>query len=122
MSFQGPGHFCFAVMWMLRLSHQTEKIGMLIDYIQATMRKARYEMLGNREGFAATIPGFKGLVATAPTLEACRNELQDVLQSWMLIRMDHGLRLPVVDGIDLNPDRAAPPSIRKRSTARQRVA
>jgi len=68
---------------------------MLIDYIQGAMRRAKYEILGGGEGFAGTIPGFKGLWASAATLEACRNELQDVLQSWMLVRIDHGLRLPI---------------------------
>ena len=92
---------------------------MFIDYIQAAMRRARYEMLGGGEGFVATIPGFKGLLAHADTLEACRDELQDVLQSWMLLRMDQGLRLPIVDGLDLNPGRATN-RIRKRGGPRRR--
>ena len=75
---------------------------MFLDYINAAMRRAKYEMLGDDEGFAGTIPGFKGLLAHADTLEDCRDELQDVLQSWMLIRMEHALRLPVIDGLDLN--------------------
>ena len=69
---------------------------MFIDYIQAAMRRAKYEMLADNEGFVATIPGFKGLLVHATTLEACREELQEVLQAWMLVRLDHGLRLPVV--------------------------
>ena len=79
---------------------------MLIDYIHAAMRRARYEMLADGEGFVGTIPGFKGLLAHATSLEACRDELEDVLQSWMLVRMDHGLRLPVIEGLDLNLGRA----------------
>ena len=71
---------------------------MFIDYIQAALRRAKYEMLQDNEGFVATIPGFHGLLAHANALEDCRDELQDVLQSWMLVRMDHGLRLPVIDG------------------------
>jgi predicted RNase H-like HicB family nuclease len=79
---------------------------MFIDYIQAAMRRAKYEMLAGDEGFVATIPGFQGLLAHAATLEGCREELQEVLQSWMLVRMDQGLRLPVVDNLDLNPGRS----------------
>jgi predicted RNase H-like HicB family nuclease len=80
---------------------------MFIDYIQAAMRRAKYEVLEDHEGFVGTIPGFKGLLAHAETLEACREELQDVLQSWMLVRMDHRLRLPVIEGLDLNPGRVS---------------
>src|SRR5882724_1058598 len=75
---------------------------MLIDYIHAALRRAKYEMLKGHEGFVGTIPGFDGLLAHSRTLEGCRDELQDVLQSWMLLRMDQGLRLPVINGLDLN--------------------
>jgi predicted RNase H-like HicB family nuclease len=75
---------------------------MFIAYIQAAMRRAKYELLADHEGFVATIPGFKGLIAHAESLEACREELQEVLQSWMLLRMDEGLPLPVIEGLDLN--------------------
>ena len=95
---------------------------MLIDYIHAAMRRARYEMLADDEGFVATIPGFKGLLAHAATLEACRDELQDVLQSWMLVRMDHRLRLPVIDGVDLNPGRSVSRARRTGHGRRQKVA
>jgi hypothetical protein len=75
---------------------------MFIDYIQAAMRRAKYDVLPDGEGFFGEIAGFRGLWANAPTLEACRNELLDTLQDWMLIRMENRLRLPVIDGIDLN--------------------
>ena len=91
---------------------------MFIDYIQAAMRRAKYEMLEDNEGFVGTIPGFKGLLAHALTLEACRDELEDVLQSWMLVRMDHGLKLPVIEGLNLNrpgPAKRLPKATRGRA-------
>jgi predicted RNase H-like HicB family nuclease len=78
---------------------------MFIEYIQAAMRRAKYELLPDGEGYYAEIPGFKGLWANADTLEGCREELLGTLQDWMLIRMDHSLPLPVVDGINVNPNR-----------------
>ncbi len=95
---------------------------MFIEYIQAALRRAKYEMLEDGEGFVATIPGFKGLIAHAGTLEACREELQDVLQSWMLVRMDHGLRLPVINRLDLNPRRGAKRISRMSGGRRRKVA
>jgi len=75
---------------------------MLIEYIRAAMHKASYELMPDDEGFWGEIPGFQGVWANAPTLEACRDELEEVLQDWMVFRISDGLDLPVVDGIDLN--------------------
>jgi predicted RNase H-like HicB family nuclease len=75
---------------------------MLTEYIEAAMRKAKYELLGGGEGFFARIPGYKGVWANASTLEACRDELREVLEDWILVRVRLGLSLPVTAGIDLN--------------------
>jgi predicted RNase H-like HicB family nuclease len=76
---------------------------MLTEYIRAAMRKAKYELLEDNEGFFATIPKFKGLWASAKTLEQCREELQSVLESWILVKLHyHDNDLPIVDRINLN--------------------
>ena len=71
---------------------------MLIDYIDAAMRRAKYELLGDGEGFAGTIRGFRGLLGHARTLEACRDDLYGALQSWLLVKLRHGDRdLPIIN-------------------------
>ena len=75
---------------------------MLTDYVEAAMRKAKYKMLPQNEGFFGEIPGFRGAWANASTLEACRNELREVLEDWMLVRVRQGLTLPIISGINLN--------------------
>ena len=75
---------------------------MLTDYIRAAMHHATYELLADGEGFWGEIAGLTGVWANAPTLEACRDELEEVLQDWIVIRLSQGLSLPAVDGIDLN--------------------
>ena len=81
---------------------------MLTEYIRAAMRRATYEILEDDQSFWGEIPGFQGIWANAPTLEACRDELEEVLQEWIIFRLSDGLDLPVVDGIDLNfPKREA---------------
>lgn len=76
---------------------------MLLDYIQAAMAKATYELLPENEGFYAEIPGFQGVWANARTEEACREELQSVLEDWILFSVERHLPLPVVDGMVLWP-------------------
>ena len=48
------------------------------------------------------LPAFKGVYATADTLEGCRDELEEVLEEWILFRVSKNLPLPTVDGIDLS--------------------
>lgn len=74
---------------------------MLTRYIEAAMRHAEYEMIEDDNSFYGHIPGFSGLWANAPTLEGCREELQSVLEDWLLIGIRRKMALPVVDGIDL---------------------
>jgi predicted RNase H-like HicB family nuclease len=74
---------------------------MLANYIRAAMRQARYEILPDDGTFYGEIPGFDGVYANANTLEACREELEEVLEEWILFRVSKNLPLPLVDGITL---------------------
>jgi predicted RNase H-like HicB family nuclease len=74
---------------------------MLTNYIRAAMRQARYEILPDDGTFYGEIPEFDGIYANADTLEACREELEEVLEEWILFRVSRNLPLPVVEGIEL---------------------
>lgn len=74
---------------------------MLSQYIRAAMRRARYEILPDDGSFYGELPGFEGVYANASTLEACRDELEEVLEEWLLFRVSRNLPLPVVDGKEL---------------------
>lgn len=81
---------------------------MLTKYIQAAMRRAAYEILPDGEGFYGEIPGLAGVWANAATLEAWREELQEVLEGWLLLGLGQGHRLPVIDDIDLTIHKEGP--------------
>lgn len=74
---------------------------MLTDYMRAALHHARYEILPDDNSFYGDIEGFDGVYANAPNLEACREELAEVLEEWILFRIAKGLSLPVVDGLEL---------------------
>ena len=44
---------------------------MITNYIAAALRRARYQVV-DRGHFCATVPGLRGVIATAPTVEGCR--------------------------------------------------
>ena len=80
---------------------------MITKYIQAAMRRAKYEILPDDGTFYGEIPGFEGVYANAPSLEECREELAEVLEEWILFRIHKNLPLPVVDGIELKINEVA---------------
>jgi predicted RNase H-like HicB family nuclease len=71
---------------------------MLTGYIRAAMRKAHYEILSDDGSFYGEIEGFQGVYANADTLEACRDELEEVLEEWILLRVSRQLDLPAATG------------------------
>jgi predicted RNase H-like HicB family nuclease len=65
------------------------------------MRHATYEILTDDGTYYGEIPGFDGVYANAKTLEQCREELQQTLEDWLLVRIARHLDLPEVDGLRL---------------------
>ena len=63
---------------------------MLTAYINAAMRKAHYEILPDNEGYFGKIEGLQGVWANTDSLEACREELREVLEEWILLGIKMG--------------------------------
>jgi predicted RNase H-like HicB family nuclease len=80
---------------------------MLTLYINAAMRKAHYEILEGSEGYIGKIPELQGVWANADTLEACREELREVLEEWIILGLKMGHHIPTIDGIELNIEKVA---------------
>jgi len=80
---------------------------MLINYMKAALHHAKYEILPDDGTFYAEIPECQGVYANAKTLEACRDQLEEILEEWILFRLKKNFLLPVIDGIDLNLKEAA---------------
>lgn len=83
---------------------------MLSAYIRAALRRARYQILPDGEGYYGKIDGLAGVWANAETLEDCRGELREVLEEWLLLGLKMGHHVPEIDGIDLEI-RIAPHSL-----------
>lgn len=52
---------------------------MISRYLAAALERARYRLVEDGT-FAATVPGLRGVIATGPTLEACRRELAEIVE------------------------------------------
>lgn len=73
----------------------------LTDYIEQAMAQAVYEELDDGT-LGATIPPCWGVMAFGNTMPECKEELQSVLEDWLLTGLRWGDEIPVVAGIDLN--------------------
>jgi predicted RNase H-like HicB family nuclease len=69
---------------------------MLIEYIEAAMARAKYEIIDDEEPYYGEIPELKGIWATGKTLEECRKRLSEVIEGWIIVRLKKGLPIPSI--------------------------
>ena len=74
---------------------------MLTEYIAAAMRKAKYEILEDDGSYYGEIPGIQGVYANHETLEGCRDQLQSVLEGWIVLGLQFNDPFPEVGGITI---------------------
>jgi len=80
---------------------------MLIEYIDKAMGKAIYDKLEDGS-FSGKIPQCAGVVAFGETLHKCQKELRSCLEGWLIVKIRHGDKLPVIGRINLNKGMPAP--------------
>ena len=66
---------------------------MIREYVEKALRSARYDKLDD-DTFYGEVPRLRGVLATAETLEDCRNQLAEVVEEWVLVRVAKGLPVP----------------------------
>jgi len=73
----------------------------LTAFTNAAMREAKYRILEDGS-FFGEIPSCPGVWANQQSLEDCREELQEVLEEWLIVKLRDHDPLPQIGGIDLN--------------------
>ncbi|NOZ95980.1 MAG: type II toxin-antitoxin system HicB family antitoxin [Acidobacteria bacterium] len=81
---------------------------MLLEYLQAALDRAHYEIIEDEEPFYGEIPGITGVWASGRTLEECRRNLAAVLEDWLLFTIAQGQPIPEIGGVTIPvPQRVA---------------
>ena len=80
---------------------------MLTEYVEEALRRARYELIEDEETpYYGEVLDLPGVWACGPTLEACRQELKDVIEGWILLGVRQSLDIPPLgdggDGVNRN--------------------
>jgi len=78
-----------------------------MQYVEAAMSRAHYEIVEDDKSFYGEIPGFEGLWANAPTLERCRRELQEALEDWLLVSLRLNKPIPIINDLTLEVRKVA---------------
>ncbi len=68
---------------------------MLTEYIEEALSRAHYELIDDPQApYYGEIPDLPGVWAAGETLEACRRELKDVVEGWILLSVKKSLPIP----------------------------
>jgi predicted RNase H-like HicB family nuclease len=71
---------------------------MFAEYIRAALMRAEYEVIDNPEPYYAHVPGLVGVWATGKTIEDCREELIEVIEEWIVAKLQWGQPIPTIGG------------------------
>ena len=66
---------------------------MIRQYVEQALRMARYDKLEDGT-YYGEVRRLRGALASAETLEACREQLAEVVEEWILVRVAKGLDVP----------------------------
>jgi len=66
---------------------------MLTEYIFGKLNQAKYKILDDGSYFGQ-IRGLQGVWASEKTLEQCREELREVLEEWLILKIQDGDKIP----------------------------
>jgi predicted RNase H-like HicB family nuclease len=72
----------------------------LVRYCETALKYAQYKKLDDGTWFAE-IAGFEGVWGNGVTVEECRNDLISALEEWLIIKLQDGDELPVVDDLEI---------------------
>jgi predicted RNase H-like HicB family nuclease len=70
---------------------------MIRRYLREALSLARFTR--TKDGsYVGDVPGLRGVIATGRTKSACRAELENVIEEWILVRVAKGLNVPTLGG------------------------
>jgi predicted RNase H-like HicB family nuclease len=73
-------------------------------YLQKALIRADYKVLENGEWFVS-IPGFDGVWANGESVEETRNELIEVLEEWLLLKLKDNDLIPFFDSLEITEEK-----------------
>lgn len=79
---------------------------MITKYIAKALERAAYQPI-EHDCYCATVRGLRGVLATGQSVEQCRQNLAEVIEEWLLVRVAQNLRIPTLGGVTIRVRRAS---------------
>lgn len=73
-------------------------------YLHKALSRAEYKILENGEWFVS-IPNFDGVWASGSNVEETRNELIEVLEEWLLLKLKDNDLIPFFDSLEITEEK-----------------
>jgi len=67
---------------------------MLIEYVEEALKRASYSIIEDEEPYYGEIEDLPGVWATGKTLEECRENLKETVESWILVSIKNNMTIP----------------------------
>lgn len=74
---------------------------MLTEYVEEALKRARYELIDDKEPYYGEVAELKGVWATGKTLEECRNNLKEVIEGWIILSIKKELPIPKLGDFEI---------------------
>ncbi len=71
------------------------------NYLDTAIKKAEYKKLEDGTWFGE-IPKLRGVWANGKSVEECRNELLEVLEEWLLLKIKDNDPIPKIAGVNIS--------------------
>ena len=75
---------------------------MILGYIEKALSHAWYEIIEDKTPYYGEVPELAGVWAKGLTLDECRKNLVDVIESWIIVRLRRGLPIPPIDNCTID--------------------
>ena len=69
---------------------------MITGYSISALKQAKYKTIESAEPFYGEVPGWEGVSATGKSLEECRNNLEKVINGWLVVQLKRGFVIPPI--------------------------
>ena len=71
---------------------------MMQEWLDAAMERAEFEVIENDPPWFGSVPECQGAWAVGDSEASCRTELREALESWALLGLRFGDRIPTLGG------------------------
>jgi predicted RNase H-like HicB family nuclease len=65
------------------------------EYKKEALKRAKFELINNEEPYYGEVTELRGVWATGKTPEECRQNLTEVIDGWLVVRLRKGLLIPI---------------------------